>query len=160
MVGTLAAPQTSTPVMSARHRVVIADDHPGVLAALTRILEPHVDVVAVAIDGEDLLQKVGALLPDAVVTDISMPKMDGVEACRLIRRTCPAIHVVIVSGFLDADIGASQLGASAVVRKIDMARELPKAVLALFTPTADHAPTDDQPISPSRSSVRWPLRTD
>ena len=124
--------------MSTRHRVVIADDHPGVLVALTQILEPHVDVVAVAIDGEDLLQKVGALLPDAVVTDISMPKMDGVEACRLIRRTCPAIHVVIVSGFLDADIGASQLGASAVVRKIDMARDLQdRGVLALFLPNRD-----------------------
>jgi CheY-like chemotaxis protein len=115
---------------------VIADDHPAVLTALTRILEPHVDVVGAAIDGEDLLRQVAALLPDAVVTDISMPRMDGLDACRHIRRMYPAIPVVIVSELLDDDMGASQLGASAVVRKIHMARELPTAVLALFPATA------------------------
>jgi DNA-binding NarL/FixJ family response regulator len=128
--------------MSRRPRVVIADDHPLVLTALTRFLEPHVDVVGAAIDGEDLLRQVAALLPDAVVTDMSMPRMDGLEACRLIRRTYPAIHVVIVSGFLDTDLGASasELGANAVIRKIDMVRELPAAVLALFTASAEDAP--------------------
>lgn len=63
--------------MSQRPRVVVADDHPAVRSALTRILEPHVDVVSVAIDGEDLLRQVGDVLPDVVVTDISMPKMNG-----------------------------------------------------------------------------------
>lgn len=63
--------------MSQRPRVVVADDHPAVRSALTRILEPHVDVVSVAIDGEDLLRQVGDVLPDVVVTDISMPKTNG-----------------------------------------------------------------------------------
>jgi len=117
--------------MSHRPRVVVADDHPAVLTALTRILESHVDVVSVAHDGEELLQRVAELLPDVVVTDISMPKIDGLEACRLIRRSYPTVCVVIVSELLDDDVSAGELGANAVVRKIQIARELPAAVLAL-----------------------------
>src|SRR6476620_7378283 len=116
-----------------RLRVVIADDHLGVLTALTRILEPHVDVIGLAIDGEDLLRQVDTSLPDAVVTDICMPRMDGLSACCHIRQMYPAIRVVIVSELLDDDTGACELGASAVVRKMQMARELPAAVLALFS---------------------------
>jgi CheY-like chemotaxis protein len=117
--------------MSHRPRVVVADDHPAVLVALTRILESHVDVVSVAHDGEELLQRVAEVLPDVVVTDISMPKIDGLEACRIIRHSYPAVSVVIVSELLDDDVNAGELGANAVVRKIQVARELPAAVLAL-----------------------------
>jgi CheY-like chemotaxis protein len=123
-----------------RPRVVIADDHPAVLVALTRILEPHVDIVAVAVDGQDLLQLVGNLSPDAVVTDISMPRMNGLDACGHIRRMYPAVRIVIVSELLDDDgmtAEAFARGASSVVRKSEMARKLPAAVLALFTATAD-----------------------
>ena len=115
--------------MAERLRVVIAEDHPAVLAELTRILAPHVHVVAVAIDGEDLLRQVGNLLPDVVVTDIAMPRMNGLSACRLIRRAYPAVRIVIVSELLDDDLTAFalELGASTVVRKTEMARELPAA---------------------------------
>ena len=72
------------------------------------------------------------MLPDVVVTDISMPRMNGLDACRHIRRTNPAVRVVIVSEFIDDDViaDAFELGASAVVRKMEMVRELPAAVLA------------------------------
>jgi len=122
-----------------RYRFIVADDHAAVLTALTRLLEPLVDVVAVAIDGEDLVRQVGNLLPDAVVTGISMPRMDGLAACYHIRRSYPAVRVVIVSELVDDDVAAHAfaLGASAVVRESQMTRELPAAVLALFTPTAD-----------------------
>jgi len=63
--------------MSQRPRVVVADDHPAVRSALTRILEPHVDMVSVAIDSKDLLRQAGNVLLDVVATDISMPKMKG-----------------------------------------------------------------------------------
>jgi DNA-binding NarL/FixJ family response regulator len=133
-----------------RLRVVIADDHLGVLTALTRILEPHVDVIGLAIDGEDLLRQVATLSPDAVITDIAMPRMDGLTACCHIRQMYPAVRVVIVSDLLDDGTGASELGASAGVRKIRMARELPAAVLALFNSDRRLGFTD-QPILPTKS---------
>ena len=125
--------------MSRRLRVVIADDHPAVLIALARILEPHVDVVGVANDGDDLLQQVANLSPDVVVTDILMPRMNGLDACCHIRRMYPAVLVVIVSNLLNDDDTmtlAFESGASAVVHKTRMVKELPAAVLALFNVTA------------------------
>ena len=119
--------------MSPRRRVVVADDHPAFLTALTRILEPHVDVVAAANDGEELLRQVGDVVPDVVVTDISMPRMNGLDACRHIRRMYPAVRVVVVTGIFDDAMTANALecGASAVVHKTRMIRELPAALLAL-----------------------------
>lgn len=118
--------------MSQRRRVVVADDHPGVLTALTRILSLHVDVVAVANDGEDLLRQVGDALPDVVVTDISMPRINGLDACRHIRRVFPAVRVVIVSELLDEVLTARalELGASAAIRKTELPETLVAAVLA------------------------------
>ena len=89
-------------------------------------------MVSVAIDGEDLLRQVGDVLPDVVVTDICMPKMNGLDACRHIRRTYPTVRVVIVSELLDdvLSAGALESGASAAIRKTAMVRELPAAVLA------------------------------
>jgi DNA-binding NarL/FixJ family response regulator len=139
--------------MSRRPRVAIADDHPAVLIALARILEPHVDVVAVANDGDDLLQQVGNLSPDVVVTDILMPRMNGLDACRHIRRMYPAVLVVIVSNLLNDEdtMGlAFESGASAVVHKPRMVKELPAAVLALFSSDRTFGLTD-QPILPTKS---------
>src|SRR3954463_12578034 len=112
-----------------RRRVIIADDHPDVLSALTQILKPHCDVVSIAVDGEDLVRQVGEQLPDVVVTDIAMPRMDGLDACRHIRRLYPSVRVVIVSGMLDEDVIATafDLGATAVLRKADVADALPPA---------------------------------
>ena len=110
-----------------RLRVIIADDHPSVLNALLRILEPACDVVSMAVDGEDLLRQVRDVSPDVVVTDIAMPNMNGLDACRHIRATYPNISVVIVSGLLDEDLAAAalEMGATAVLDKLDMARLLP-----------------------------------
>ena len=105
------------------------------LRALRRILQPHCDVVSIAIDGEDLLRQVGNMVPDVVVTDIAMPRMNGLDACRHIRRDYPSVRVVIVTGLPDDDLvaGASEVGASALVFKIDVAEELPAAVLGFLT---------------------------
>jgi CheY-like chemotaxis protein len=114
-----------------RPRVIVADDHPEVLKQLLRILDPHCEVVATAADGEALLQQVRIWIPDVVVTDIYMPHMNGLEACRYLRRTYPFIQVILVTGMADRDIVAHglQLGASAVVHKHKMAADLPAAVL-------------------------------
>ena len=126
------------PLVDQRRRVVAADDHPAILSVLVRILAPHCDVVATAMDGEDLLRQVRDMSPDVVVTDISMPFVNGLDACRSIRRMYPGIIVVIVSEQIDDDViaFALTLGASAAIRKVDMIEQLPSAVLMCTRPSA------------------------
>jgi DNA-binding NarL/FixJ family response regulator len=119
-------------VPHARRRVIIADDHAAVLAGLFKILRPHCEIVSTAVDGDELLQQVREMVPDVVITDIFMPKMNGLAACRHIRQHHPAVIVVMVSEYLDDDVSAAafEAGASAVVRKADMVEELTAAVTA------------------------------
>jgi DNA-binding NarL/FixJ family response regulator len=74
---------------------------------------------------------VRAMSPDVVVTDIDMPRMNGLDACRYIRRHYPSVRVVIVSGLPDDDLAAAaaSAGASAMIYKMDMAQDLLAAVL-------------------------------
>jgi DNA-binding NarL/FixJ family response regulator len=81
----------------ARARVLLADDHADVAEQLRAILESDFDVVATVGDGAALLAAADALRPDVIVTDISMPGMDGLEAtARIVDRT-PGARVVIVT---------------------------------------------------------------
>jgi DNA-binding NarL/FixJ family response regulator len=60
--------------------VLLADDHPPLLEAATAILKPHFDVVGIATDGAMLVSEALRLRPDVVVTDITMPVLNGIEA--------------------------------------------------------------------------------
>jgi CheY-like chemotaxis protein len=125
-------PQESVFLLVQRVRVIVADDSHSVRAALRRILEPHCDVVATAFDGVELLRLVRTFLPDVVVTDIDMPRMDGLDACRQIRLHYPAVRVIIISGLPDDSLVASaeEAGASTMIYKPHMADKLTAAVLA------------------------------
>ena len=68
-------------------RILVADDHPLVRRGLASLLGSHPgwEVVDEAEDGVEAVDKSGQLVPDVVVLDISMPRMSGLEACRIIR---------------------------------------------------------------------------
>lgn len=80
-------------------RVVLADDHQLVRSGLKALLQSiaGVEVIAEAGDGAELVTLVGSLLPDLVITDLSMPGMDGMTALREIHRGHPAIPVLVLS---------------------------------------------------------------
>ncbi len=80
-------------------RVLIVDDHSLLRQGLVRLLdlESTIDVVGQAADGEQALEKVEELAPDVVLMDINMPKLNGIETTRQIRRNWPKVRVLALT---------------------------------------------------------------
>src|SRR5688572_5478143 len=81
--------------------VVFADDHPAMEQGLVGLLKKvkHIKVVATATNGDDLVKQVDKHLPQVVVTDITMPGMDGIDATKLIRQKHPDIKILGFSNY-------------------------------------------------------------
>ncbi len=79
--------------------IFLADDHTIVRQGLAKLLEgePNFKVVGEAENGREAVVKVEKLQPDVVLMDIAMPMMNGIEATRQIRRSCPQTKVIILS---------------------------------------------------------------
>jgi DNA-binding NarL/FixJ family response regulator len=84
-------------------RVLVVDDHPVVRRGISDLLasEPGVEVVGVAGDGAEAVDRAEHLRPDVVLMDIEMPRVDGVEATRRIAAAAPASTVVVLTTFAD-----------------------------------------------------------
>ena len=80
-----------------RHRILLADDHRIVAEGLKRLLEPEFDLVAVVEDGRALLSAASELKPDVIVSDISMPELNGVEALEEMKKHDPEVRVVFLT---------------------------------------------------------------
>ena len=80
-----------------RPTIVLAEDHPNVAEQLHRLLADSFDVVAVVSHGEALVKTALRVKPDVVVTDISMPGMDGLKAAQEILLHQPTLGVVFVT---------------------------------------------------------------
>lgn len=115
-----------------RPRVLLADDHVLLLEAFRRLLEPEFEVVDSVADGAQLVEAAMRLAPDVVVTDVSMPRMGGIEAARRLRGTLPSARVVFLTVNEDAQLAAEafRFGASGWVLKSSTATELVVAVRA------------------------------
>jgi len=111
-------------------QIVLADDHPALLAEAARILEEDYEVVGTASNGLELLQRVEGLAPDLVVLDISMPRLDGFGAIRRLKLAGSRIKVVFLTVWEDTDFvrEAIALGADAYVVKSRMATDLIPAI--------------------------------
>jgi two-component system, NarL family, response regulator DegU len=79
--------------------LVIADDHALLRQGLRNILELESDfqVVSEASDGEDAIRKIDTCQPDVVLLDLNMPKMNGIEVARWVKKTHPHIQIVILT---------------------------------------------------------------
>jgi PAS domain S-box-containing protein len=116
-------------------RILIVDDHETVRRGIRALLSTRPDwvVCGEAADGLEAVEKAKSLRPDVVLMDISMPRMDGVEATRIIRQEVPESKVIIVSQNDRDEVSrqAAEIDAGGYVDKADLARDLLPAVESL-----------------------------
>ena len=113
-----------------RPRVLLADDYAGLLTAWKRLLEPSYEVVGCVRDGRALLDAASTLAPDIVIADLSMPEVNGIDACRHIKHASPQTKVILVTAGGDQWVAraAFRAGASGFVLKHSAADDLPVAI--------------------------------
>jgi len=110
--------------------LLLADNHPLMLEALRRLLEPEFEVTGTVADGRQLLEAAEIHRPDLVITDISMPRIDGIEATRRLGALVPAVRVLILSTHSESSWvrAAFDAGACGYMTKIAAPEEIENAV--------------------------------
>ena len=111
------------------HRLLIVDDHEVVRLGVRCLVDmnPKWSVCGEASNGKEALEQIAELMPDAVILDLTMPVMNGIEAAEEIRRIAPSIKIVLFS-MHDMPSTAQMLRADAFVAKSSAARDLPVAL--------------------------------
>ncbi len=115
-------------------RVLLADDHALVLEGFKKLLEEHCQVVGSVEDGRALLDAAKRLQPDIVISDISMPKLNGLDAARRLQKIVPRPRVIFVTVHADQDYvtQAFKAGASAYLLKRSAGSALLQAINAVM----------------------------
>jgi len=136
--------------------ILLADDHPLVQDGLrTRFNDiEDINVIGVASDGEELLEKVKTLKPDLVITDISMPKINGLKATHLLSQEYPDIKVVILTMHDNKEYiqNAIDSGAKGYILKDKPAAEMIAAVRAIYHGGTHFCSTSVEVLSTKKAS--------
>ena len=146
---------------ASRRRCLLADDHPAVLAAVTKVLEGHGLEVLTAVDGRAAVDVAAAEQPEVAVVDLCMPWLQGVELIEALRAAAPETALVIYTAFADSRIAwqALEAGAAAVVLKdapladLTRALETVRAGDSYLDPTLGTAPDPRTDLTPRERDV-------
>jgi two-component system, NarL family, nitrate/nitrite response regulator NarL len=123
--------------VSAPFRILVAEDTESFLDTIALVLEndERFAVAGRARNGQEAVELAARVEPDAVVIDIEMPVLDGVEATRLLKAEVPELPIVAISGhdYEERVLEIRQAGADDYVRKARLADELPRVLVALLS---------------------------
>jgi two-component system, NarL family, nitrate/nitrite response regulator NarL len=114
-------------------RVLITDDNEVVREGIESLLTPHEDIVVVgkAVDGLDAVQKATELLPDVILMDGQMPRMEGAQATKIIKEQHPDIKILFLTVYGDYAGDALAAGASWYLTKDCRRQDLLDAIRTL-----------------------------
>ncbi|MFZ0548775.1 MAG: response regulator transcription factor [Candidatus Promineifilaceae bacterium] len=125
-------------------RVLIVDDHAVVRSGLAAFLTVFDDLMPVgeADGGQEAVRMCEEMVVDVVLMDLLMPKMDGAEATRLIRKQCPGVQVIALTSFREGKLvqSALQAGAISYLLKDISADDLADAIRAAYSGRPTLAP--------------------
>ena len=116
-------------------RVLLVDDHAMVRQGLRAVLDAHPDlfIIGEAADGREAVSIAKKRTPDVIVMDINMPRMDGIEATKRIKKDQPGMVIIAVSVNDTPDLRESlqRAGASAFVSKAEAGERLYETIMAI-----------------------------
>jgi CheY-like chemotaxis protein len=120
------APRDQRVVHLRKMRILLADDHRTLLELVRNLLEPTFEIVGRVEDGESLVEAAGQLQPDVIITDIAMPKLNGIEAAYRLKESGSSSKIVFLTAHGDPDFvqAALDTGALAFVNKVRMNSDL------------------------------------
>ena len=124
-------------------RVLLVDDHAMVRTGIAAMFAAtdDLEVVGQAADGEEAVRAVADSAPDVVLMDLSMPRVDGVEATRRILADDPAVRIVVLTSFSDRDRVSDALEAGAVGYQLKDC-EPAELLAAVRAAASGHVPID------------------
>ena len=124
-----------------RPTVLVVEDEPSYVEALTIGLTREGFVVEVAVDGAEALQKFDVVMPDLVLLDVMLPKLSGIDVCRQLRKysQVPIIMVTAKGAEIDTVVGL-EVGADDYVSKPYRMRELVARMRAVMRRQGNAAP--------------------
>ncbi len=116
-------------------RILLADDNPLFLKRTAALLQLSFDVVGVAANGKELVSQAAQLDPDVIVTDISMPILNGIDAVHHLRKAGSRARIVFLTIHSEAEFVEASMaeGPAGYVVKHRMVTDLIPAVEAAFS---------------------------
>jgi two-component system, OmpR family, alkaline phosphatase synthesis response regulator PhoP len=118
------------------HKILVVDDEPDILDLLKYNLEKEGYTVAVASDGLEALEVARRFIPDLILLDVMMPKMDGIETCRQIRKisTLKEVYILFLTARSEeySEVAAFENGANDYITKPVKPRALISRISAFF----------------------------
>jgi two-component system, NarL family, response regulator LiaR len=142
-------------------RVMVVDDHPLMRDSLKIHLEnqPDIDIIGEANDGEEAVQLAAELNPDVIIMDIAMPKMNGLDATRIIKQKNPKIAVLVLTVHDDIEyvLKILEAGAAGYLTKNILGEKLALAVRLVMD--GESILSDDIKNSILKHALRYPVKT-
>jgi DNA-binding NarL/FixJ family response regulator len=158
---------------TSKTRVLLADDHAVVVQGFEALLKDTFELVGVVHDGRSLVDAAESLRPDVIVTDLSMPLLNGLDAVRQIRERQPNARIIILTMHRDTQLAvdAFRAGASGYMLKISPGEELITAIqevaqgrayvttllskdlITLLLEAGGHQKTAETPLTPRQREV-------